>query len=404
MKSVNPANNTIVFEDLSNDGYDISSETVTMRFFNPVRVHLENIVFKAELDAPSESARALSGIEIAYADNPRIINCDVEDFANAGILLRKCYRPEILGGKTLRANNYYTGYGVQLLGCSYSIIRDRMFAGCRRGVDVSGLSTVSWNNLIENCTVLGGGHDSRGVVYGWNSAGTTGSHTSEQYGMGTHGPAGRTTYRGNTTIGVKRPYSLRGYDETIENFKHIGRTHGGVIQCSDGQHLTVRGGSAVGGFTGALQYARFNDEGLNSDYRYGLPDRLVWFYNGYKYNPTSGARYGNVVITGVHAELRGNWALFSETELAAPKGILHVSSNSFYFYDVNASTSSPNYETAIYCCGAAAPDTTPKIRWLIGPNLMVRGDRVTGSDLYQPMLVKNASLSGAQVVRPVVEP
>lgn len=291
-------------EDPANDGYDISTETVTVSFFRPVKVHLENIAVRAVLDAPAETTQRFSGIHIKYADEPRLINVDVTNCANSGIFLEECYRPHVWGGRSIGVNNYFSGYGVQFWGCSFGRVQNRKFWNCRRGVDVSGGNIISMHTTIEGCEVMGGGVNSRGDRYGWNPDSSVGAY---QAGFGTHGPADHTIYRGNRTANLHSHYECRGRNEMIENNYMVGRSRTGLVSAGYGENLTIRGNKAYAGWSG-LKNGAVYDGGGNSATR--RADYLVQFAPTY-----DGKLTGRVVIEDNELELQDIVVNFSTDSL-----------------------------------------------------------------------------------------
>lgn len=236
--------NVIYVEDGANDGYDTASETVTLIFYAPAKVRIQNIVVRCVLPAAAPSTDVVSGIEIYYADEPLLRDVDVENAAGKGIGVTECYRPVIEGGHTLGANYWGTGYGVQTAGTSHAAIRNRRFARCRRGVDISGANIISRDTLIEGCVVHGGGKNSQGTDYGWAADGSLGA---DQQGFGSHGASDVAVYRDNFTNNLHNHYACRGRNEVIENNTMIGRARMGVIAVSYGENLIVRNNVAYDG-------------------------------------------------------------------------------------------------------------------------------------------------------------
>lgn len=370
------------FDDPANDGYDTSVETVTLTFRRPIKVRLENIVVVGTLPATATETKATIGVEIAHADSPELINVSAENCARTGVRAFLCYRPTIRGGYTARANDYYNGYGVSIDGCSYATVADRIVYGSRRAVDVTGQQVVSRHTTIRGCTALGGGTNSRGELYGWD---TTGLLAAEQYGFGSHGPADHTEYIANRTVGIKRPYSLRGGNERVIDLQHVGPTHGGVVQVSYGRNLQIIGGSAIAGWWGPKLLTRFN--GLTT-YK-TRPDSLLRVYPTYQANPTSGTTYGRIVVKGVTVEVQDTFIYLEplSTVVALPLGHVAVADNDVLFWP-GLST-----DTAQLLFFQGTDSGTSKARWFIGPNRMTRDS--TGN---APVVATNLILSGARVL------
>lgn len=371
--------NVVYFEDPANDGYEIPAETVTLTFYKPIKVRLENIKVMGTLPGISEETKAVIGLEINHADSPQLINVDVENCARTGIRMYACYRPQILGGQTTRANNYYNGYGVSIDGCAHAFVWNRFSYECRRHTDVTGQQMISRMSTIHTCTAVGGGKNSRGISYGWNDDGSIGN---DQYGFGSHGPADQTRYIDCTTIEVSKPYMLRGRDEVIVNMNHIGRTYGGVIACSAGTNLDVQGGSAVGGYWSQKHSQTHRPS--NPSPSTMRPDYLVRVYPGYQMNPPDGFEPGRININGPHAEVQSRVIWFDSGDI--PRGRFKISGDFNFAPIVEAD------EASLMVLAGTEPVFSKK-NWFVGPVTMVR-DTGTGG----MKLAHNITLTGANVL------
>lgn len=288
--------NTISTEDIANDGYILPDETVTIKFYTPVSVSIENMAIHCVLPFPAESTPAVTGIRISYANEPLLMDIDVENAAAVGIGFTGCYRPVCLRGHTHSSNDYGTGYGVQLYGSSHAIIRDRTFWQCRRGVDVSGAQVVSRHTLIESCTNLGGGINSKGEIYGWNDGGLLGA---PQFGFGSHGPADNTIYRENRVAQMHTPFNIRGRNEIIEDNYIIGRTRYGVISCAYGENIWIKNNKVYSGWSN-LKAGIVVEGGGNINTR-----RADWFIRF-----LSSYQGGNIVIENNDVQVQDRFVSF----------------------------------------------------------------------------------------------
>ena len=372
--------NQVFFLDQANDGYDPALETVTLKFYNPIRVHLENLLVQGTLAPPAESTPAITGITVAYADSPTLINVSTDSCAGAGIRSSLCYRPVIRGGYSRRSNDFFTGYGVQILGSAFAMVIDRHSYECRRGVDVSGLQIVSRNTRLIRCVAAGGGTNSKGNTYGWDDAGALGD---PQFGFGTHGPADQTEYIECHTYGIRHPYSIRGRDERIVNMRHVGRTFGGIVVCSHGTNLFVEGGLIT---SGAWSYKTAAGGTTSWAGKGTRPDTLIRVYNGYQYSPPSGIQRGRVVLKGVIAELTHSiMYIQNPSPIPYPTGHLSITDCDIQVWAYSDDTFYTIYsDTDI---GAWS-----KARTFIGPN------RITNDTSSGTIALSNYSLSGANVL------
>ena len=353
--------NKVYFQDPSMDGYATVGETVTLSFYQPIYVNIENIEVVGVLPVIAQETGASTGIEVHHADSPTLSNVNTDSCARTGIYLHKCYRPKVVGGQSIRSNNYYNGYGVALSGCTHAIIRDRFNYHGRRAVDVSGSDVVSRMTTIENCTAVGGGWDSRGTAYGFTEEGTTGS---PQFGFGSHGPADQTRYVNCTTLGIQRPYIVRGRDEVIENMRHVGRTHGGVIQLSFGSNIFVSGGVVTSGTWSYKNGAPQIEGQSQATWR---PDYFIRNYPGYQVNPPAGSQRGRIIIKGVTAEVNHifMWLSNGADPGGVPLGALTIADCDIQFWAEDATRTK-------YLIWSDATDSgsTSKSRWFLGPNRM----------------------------------
>lgn len=291
--------NWIETEDPSNDGYDTETETVKLTFHNPVRARIENMTVRKVSPPASDTATGQAGIRLSTLDTPELVNVNVENAVTGAVAITECWRPLVDGGYTYSSNDYGTGYGVNTNGTAHAVVHNRKFWQCRRGVDFSGAPIISRDNLVENCTNMGGGSNARGTTYGWDE--TTGYTTAGGflYGFGTHGGADHTTYRNNTTGPMSYAYSCRGRDENIIDNKMIGRTYRGSIVLSSGSGATIEGNQVVGGWRGGGKENRFWQTGSTEGSR--TADYLVYITAGY-----DGAATSDVIVRDNNVEVQYN--------------------------------------------------------------------------------------------------
>ena len=327
-------------EDPSNDGYDVGgTEIVTVKFYTPVSVRLENITIRCVLPAPVVDADRVFGIVLEWANEPRLIDVNIENAAAAGIQPRSCYRPVIIGGYSHGSNNYNNGYGVQFYGCSHGLVKDRTFWQCRRGVDVSGGVIISRHTTIENCTNLGGGFNSEGTKYGWNNDGTLGA---AQYGFGSHGPADHTIYRGNRVASMYSHINIRGRNEVIEDNYFIGQTYNGSISLGFGENVKILNNKLYSGWESMKDDTIRDGGGVINSRRADLFVYVMDSYQG-----------GEIVIDGNDVEVQA-WVVefmlgatrWNNIDLKNNKfNFAPVSgiANTYLFWDTNVATTVSNW-------------------------------------------------------------
>lgn len=375
---------TVYFDDPSNDGYNVPTETVTLKFYKPIKIRLENIKVVGKLPAIAQETKAVIGLEVHHADEPEFINVSVENCARTGIRTFSCYKPHITGGYTRGANNYWNGYGVSIDGCAHALVENRLTVESRRGIDITGQQLISRNSTLKNCMAIGGGTNSRGETYGWDAAGIRQAY---QGGFGTHGPSDQTRYIDCTTIKLHKPYTLRGRDEYILNMRHYGRTYGGVVAASTGTNLFIQGGLVTTGHW-SHKYGVSHMTGDNASINSQRPDCLIRFYNAYNMNPATGTAYGRVIIEGVKAEVQEHVVYFEQD---IPRGHFSIANCDFHFGPVAN-------DTAYLLYSATTPPAVNKSKWFIGPNRLTRDTGTAPIQTASPLL----PLTGANVLNYIV--
>lgn len=376
----------VYFDDPANDGYDITSETVQLSFYKPIKVRLENITVEGTLLPVAEETKAVIGLEVSHADEPELINVSAVNCARTGVRVFLSYNPKITGGYSRGSNNYWNGYGVSIDGCANAVVRDRITYECRRSIDTTGMHIISRNTTLINCTAVGGGKNSRGDNYGWNPDGTIGAY---QGGFGTHGPADQTRYIDCTTFWMSAPYICRGRDEMIINMRHIGSTSGPVVACSTGTNIVILGGWATAGYwswKNASTYQGGNYASINSK----RPEYFIRFYPAYQMNPPTGNSRGRVIIKGVTAEVT-NRAIYFDGNM--PMGHFTVADNDFFYAPVVST------DDAAMMVMIGTEPVFSKSKWFIGPN---RNTLDAGSG--QMKTTHNVTLTGANVIDYTVQP
>lgn len=370
---------TVFMDDPANDGYNVASETVELRFFAPIQVRLENITARAVHPAPAAETNALEGIVIRHADEPVLERVNVENCARTGVAVYLSYRPRIIGGYTRGANNYYNGYGVSVNGCTHALVQDRATFESRRAVDVTGFNVISRHTRVEGCLAVGGGKNSRGDTYGWLPTGAAGAY---QGAFGSHGAVDTVLYRGNTVIDVHSPFQCRGRTSIIDSNLVLGRTTGGVVWAQDGTNIFVTRNRVVAGY-----WSLKPQDSMIPGFRIDLmrADTLLTVYAGWQSNPPSGSRYGQIVVTGNEVEVKV--ALVRLFML--PKGDVTVAGNRAQVYP----TIPANQAVLVDNQSGAAPVAANMASWWVGPNVLQRMDGNTGT-----VTAQNLPLTGAHVL------
>jgi hypothetical protein len=294
--------NRIHLTDPLMDGYDLTTETVTINAYTPIRVHMEEIDLLMDRGAEPNDTIRKTGISLNYTTDSMLKNVFVTNAVNAGIQLYHSYRPTVDGGRTTSSNSYYSGYGVQTYGTTHAVIKNRHARNCRRGFDVSGGTIPSHYTTVEGCSVFGNGLNSLLDRYGFNDDHTTGTAV---FGMGTHGGADHTIFRNNYMGFLHIGINDRGRNTTIEGNNFIGDIKDECIDVIFGENVIVRNNRTYDGFSG-LKLATTFDGGSNFNAR--KPERFITFHTDALQNGSSG---GFMVIENNFAMVQDRFISFS---------------------------------------------------------------------------------------------
>jgi len=226
------------------DTYGSALEAVTINFYSPITVKVDNLYIQRPQTANANSF----GIRLTYGLNCEITRCRVDYATAAGIQIISAYNTLIERCEINHANDTTTGYGSQTFGAWRSIYRLNKAYGCRRGIDISG-TIPSYHCLLESNTVFGGGAQEDGQLY-------TPEGTIENFGMGSHGTASGTVYRGNLIGNVARGMNLRGRNETIITNKFFGDFSQCAIDLSHGANIAILENEYNNGFNQGGQTAQ----------------------------------------------------------------------------------------------------------------------------------------------------
>jgi hypothetical protein len=255
--------NKVYLTDPLFDGYDISSETVTVNIYTPICLAMSDIdVQLTKYPSVTDSIRQ-TGIILNHTIDAILDNVNVIDAQDCGISCQHSYRPHITGGRTEGSNNYYSGYGVQIVGCTHAKVKGRHTVNSRRGVDVSGMQIPSHMTVVEECTVFGSGTNSMGTRYVYNDDHSIGAYAG---GIGTHGPADHTIIRNNIFGFLHVAVIDRGRNCAIEGNYFLGEIANTCIDISFGENTTVINNYTYDGFSGVKNKTIF-DGGANINVR-----------------------------------------------------------------------------------------------------------------------------------------
>jgi hypothetical protein len=261
--------NRLHFTDPLMDGYDLTKETVDINAYTAIRVHMENLELLMDKGAEPNDSIRYTGIQLRYTIDSLLKDVYVSNASNCGISLYHSYAPTVDGGRTIGANNYFAGYGVQTYGTTHAVVKNRHFRNCRRGVDVSGGRIPSHYTVVEGCRAFGNGLNSLLNRYGFNDDHTTGTYAC---GFGTHGGADYTIFRNNYMGFLHYGLENRSRNTIMEGNLFVGDFYISCIDNNYGENTTIRGNKTYDGFTG-LKEAGIFDGGANVNTR--KPERFI---------------------------------------------------------------------------------------------------------------------------------
>lgn len=354
--------------DPANDGYP-TTETVTVTGADPIRVRIEGV----RISGTGTDGQVRRGIHIQGAALPLLRDVEVVDCPTTGVFFDGCYGPRVENARVSGSNAVTTGYGVQTSGCRHTRVVHSTFWGGRRAVDFSGGEIISIDSKAIDCQALGGGVEFNGIEYGWLANNSTGAIN---YGFGSHGPSDGAEYVRCTTQGIQYPYSLRGANERVVDFRHLGPTRDGVISLIAGRNVTVRGGEVLSLSSGADKSTDMPQGGANINER--RADCLISVGKGYD----SGSSV--VSITDTYAELEHTGVRFDADTVFG--GHVHMSGCTFRFATPSGATAAAVFRHGSSLVAAGG-------RWRIGP---VDFSRIGGT--APVTLTSGVDLNGKQVL------
>ena len=279
----------------------------TVRIYKPVDVVIQG--FRIEGSWSSNTERV--GIRASCANLN--FNGEVSGFGGAGIIAYHCFAPKISGSFD-KAGGVSSGYGVQVKGCTLANITGSSF-GCRRGADVSGDVTPSWNCKIRDFSVMGGGDTVNGGFFGQGGV--------NNYGVGDHGPAAMTTYHNCTITDVFRPFQHRGRDSVIDGATVRGWVPEAVITLWHNEQFTAKNISFKRGWGGSI-----DGSGAVSGQTYAVPRNFIQIRN---VNVGMTETTNQIIVDGCTCEVREAFLGGVGTGRTIPDNI-ELSNNSINFY------------------------------------------------------------------------
>ncbi|WP_404351688.1 hypothetical protein LG311_10310 [Sutcliffiella horikoshii] len=245
------------------DGYDLTKETVTLNFYNPIEFNMGNVILELGKPlSPTDSIRK-TALTISYTVDSKIKNVKVVNSANSGISDKHNYNLTVTGGRVKGSNNYYSGYGIQTVGSTRSKLLGVSFSNCRRGIDVSGAQIPSHLTIVEGCSHFGSGKNSLEERYGFNDDHSAGAAV---FGFGTHGPADHTIFRNNQIGFLHVGISDRGRNTVVEGNYFLGDFKDVCISHDFGENIQVINNYAYDGYSGVKEKGVF-DGGANINTR-----------------------------------------------------------------------------------------------------------------------------------------
>lgn len=301
----------------ANDGYP-TSESVTVNFYQPATVLIENITIEANLVTNGSPVRR--GVLLETVSDSILHNVTVRNYGLTGVSARRAYSSRILGGAMENINGAGASYAIQTSGSTLFDIVGTRFSGCYAGVDFSGTNVISLLCSVSETVVTGGGVDSDGEQFGWKEFSAMGK---SQRAHGTHGPSDRCKFFDNRISGVHSAFVLRGRNHVVSKNQIESQSANGVIRIYDGYNFTISDNVCDRSFFGGKDST---SQSLSSS-QDKLPETFVLVYDTYV---TDGD--GPLVIRGNKVQVNRS--------MVRLQGATH--SNYFVFsYEGNTVTFSP---------------------------------------------------------------
>lgn len=160
---------------------------------------------------------AWDGLVLRYCRDSKIQLGGVHNFPNSGVTVNMSLRVHINVSNITGANRVWDGSGgsgnaVSINTSSFCIVEGLSSTGCRRGVDITGSNWSSFYNMVKDISVRGGGIGFTGQTI-FPQIGSA----ADCYGVGSHGGVVGTMYDGCDLVDCTIPFTIRGFDESIQN-------------------------------------------------------------------------------------------------------------------------------------------------------------------------------------------
>lgn len=238
------------------DGYHVktdesgeSKERVTLDFFKPISIIIENIDFDWLNNSGPKSEFEM--LRVKYGIDCIFRNVLIKNASRIAFQIERCFNTVLEYCGVESSNNNFLGYGVNVQNATQTTVKNSWFWGCRRGVDFDsvrdfGNAYPSRLGLIDSCTNYGGGVRQEGRKYEapWYPEGNWDEEKSRNFGFGSHGPADHITYINNTMMNTYRGIFTRGTNERIINNKFIGKMEECIGIWFGGNH-TIEGNEYI---------------------------------------------------------------------------------------------------------------------------------------------------------------
>lgn len=187
----------------------------------PATVHISgDFVLKTQRGLITDAEKgslALDGLVLRYCRDSEVQMGGVHNFPNSGVTVNMSLRVHVNVSNITGANRVWDGSGgsgnaISLNASSFCTVEGLSSTGCRRGVDVTGSNWSSFYNMIKDISVRGGG-----VGFTGQSIFPQTGSAADCYGVGSHGGAVGTMYDGCDLVDCTIPFTIRGFDESIQN-------------------------------------------------------------------------------------------------------------------------------------------------------------------------------------------
>ncbi len=348
---------TMRFKDCTQDAYDVSAETLTVASWIPSRLELFNLGFGDET-ASTPPAQDLTALSFNRCKRAILDDIETYNFSGPHISQRQndgttAHNIRCWGGGTADE----IGYGLANLAIINSIYTDIQGGGMRRLIDFSGTGTEgcgpSRNCIVDGFHAHGGGRDAANVFYEPHG-------TKPSFGVGSHGPAEKITFKNGKIGNVGSGVTVRGRDTRIENVEFYGWISSECVYATYGEGLRVIDCSYT-----SNDYGQKDAQGVTNSSGRRCPTFI---------------RFGNSNVANTDAEYAFK---FGNTPVVITGNTYDGLTDDFVAFMPSQATKSPTYVTMVGNKGLISDSSGDfyTIRNNTGGNLVFSASEVWGNDI-----------------------